>query len=57
MTDFKLEKNNHSHTCQNLNMAKSSGCNFYGFLHLDCHEFSLNKLSAKNISLRPLDLI
>ena len=28
--------------------CKSSGCNWYGFLYLDCHEFSLNILKAKN---------
>ena len=33
--------------CHNFRFCKSSGCNFYGFLHLDCHEYSLNKSSAK----------
>ena len=28
--------------------CKSSVCNCFVFLHLNCHEFSLNKLSAKN---------
>ena len=32
--------------------CKSRGCNNYGFLHLDCHAFSLKKLSAKIISFR-----
>ena len=32
----------------NWSFYKSSGCNWYGFLHLDCCEFSLNKLSAKH---------
>ena len=32
----------------NNNFCKSRSCNCYGFLHLDCHESSLNKLSATN---------
>ena len=37
-------------TLQNLIMVKSTGCNFYDFLHLDNHELSLNlnKLRAKS---------
>ena len=23
--------------------CKSRGCNLYGFLHLDCHEFDISK--------------
>ena len=34
--------------CYKWSFCKSSGCNCYSFLHLDCHEFSLNKLSANN---------
>ena len=34
--------------CHSLSIYKSSVCNYYGFLHLDCHEFSLNKLSEKS---------
>ena len=34
--------------CYIWSLCKSSGCNLFGFLHLNCHEVSLNKLSAKN---------
>ena len=34
-------------------MRKSSGCNFYGFLHLDCRDLSnLKKLNVKITSFR-----
>ena len=32
--------------------CKYRACNLYGFLHLDCHEFSLNELNAKIIGFR-----
>ena len=35
-----------------LSFCNSSGCKFYGFLHLDCPELSLNKLNAKIIGFR-----
>ena len=38
----------HYQGCHNWSFFKSTSCNCYGFLHLDCHEFSLDKLSAKN---------
>ena len=34
--------------CHNWSFCKSSGCNCYGFLHLNCHAFRFNKLSSKN---------
>ena len=34
--------------CHNWSFCKSSGCNCYDFLHLDCHEISLNKLGAES---------
>ena len=34
--------------CHNWTFCKSRGYNFYSFLYLDCHEFSHNKLGAKN---------
>ena len=33
--------------CHIWSFCKYIGCNFYGFLHLDCHELTFNKLSAK----------
>ena len=39
--------------CHECRFRKSRGCNCYDFLHLDCQEFSIKKLSEKIIRFLP----